>query len=224
MNPAMELQHLKKSVYKEMSELTKALGNPNRLEIMDLLAQGSAPVEYIAEHTGLTVANTSQHLQSLKSAKLVGTERRGKYVYYQLAGRQVFQTWCALRRLAMSQNAQITHLIDDFRKSDDSIRTISTEELIRRMRSEDILLIDVRPEEEYEKGHIENAACIPIERLHEELKTLDKEKPVVVYCRGPFCMLADEAIQKLNELGYRAVRLENGFPDWEARGLPVESE
>jgi rhodanese-related sulfurtransferase len=220
----MELQHLKKSVYKEMAELTKALGNPNRLEIMDLLAQGSAPVEYIAEHTGLSVANTSQHLQSLKNAKLVDTDRRGKYIYYQLANRQVFQAWCALRRLSMSQNAQITQMIDEFRKSGDTVSTISAEELIQKMENDEIMLIDVRPEEEFEKGHIEHAECLPIDRFYENLKSLDKEKPVVVYCRGPFCMLADEAIQMLNQKGFKALRLENGYPDWEARGLPVENE
>jgi rhodanese-related sulfurtransferase len=220
----MELQHLKKSVYKEMSELTKALGNPNRLEIMDLLAQGSAPVEYIAEHTGLTVANTSQHLQSLKSAKLVDTERRGKYIYYQLANQQVFQTWCALRRLSMSQNAQINQMIDEFRQSDATVSTISAEELIRRMENEEVMLIDVRPEDEYQKGHIQNADSMPIDRFYENLKSFDKKKPIVVYCRGPFCMLADEAIQMLNQKGYKALRLENGYPDWEARGLPVENE
>ena len=153
----------------------------------------------------------------------MATERRGKYIYYQLANQQVFQTWCALRRLAMSQNAQITQLIDDFRKNDDAASTISAEELIRKMESEEIMLIDVRPEEEYKKGHIEHASCLPVDRFYENLKSLDKDKLIAVYCRGPFCMLADEAIQLLNENGYTAVRLENGYPDWEARGLPVES-
>lgn len=218
----MNLTSFKKKLYKEMSDVTKALGNPNRLEILDLLAQGSCSVDYIAEHTNLSVANASQHLQVLKNAKLVATERKGKYNYYQLANNHVFQTWCSLRRLALSQNAEISHLIDDFRKNQEDVETISTDDLIKKIESEEIIIIDVRPEEEYKKGHIRNAICFPKDMLNENIKDLDKSKQIVAYCRGPFCMLADETIEILNQKGFQAARLENGYPDWAARDLPVE--
>lgn len=218
----MNIKSFKKSIYKEMADVTKALGNPNRLEILDLLAQGSCPVDYIAEHTHLSVANASQHLQVLKNAKLVDTERKGKYSYYQLANNHVFNTWCSLRRLALSQNAEISHLIEDFRRNQEDIQTISTDDLIKKMESEEIMIIDVRPEEEYNKGHIRNAICFPKDILNENMKNLDKSKQIVAYCRGPFCMLADEAVEMLNQKGYQAARLENGYPDWAARDLPIE--
>lgn len=218
----MDIKSFKKSVYKEMADVTKALGNPNRLEILDLLAQGSCSVDYIAEQTHLSVANTSQHLQVLKNAKLVATERKGKYSYYQLANDHVFNTWCSLRRLALSQNAEITHLINDFRSNQEDVQTISTDELLKKMESEDIMILDVRPEKEYQKGHIRNAYCFPKDLLKENMKDLDKSKQIVAYCRGPFCMLADEAVEMLLQNGYQAARLENGYPDWAARDLPIE--
>jgi rhodanese-related sulfurtransferase/biotin operon repressor len=218
----MDVKSFKKSIYKEMADVTKALGNPNRLEILDLLAQGSCSVEYIADQTNLSVANASQHLQVLKNAKLVATERKGKYSYYQLANSHVFNTWCSLRRLALSQNAEISHLIDDFRRNQKDIQTISSDDLIKKMETEDIMIIDVRPEEEYKKGHIRNAICFPKDMLDDNMKNLDKSKQIIAYCRGPFCMLADEAVEMLKQKGYKAARLENGYPDWEARELPVE--
>lgn len=218
----MDIKSFKKSVYAEMADVTKALGNPNRLEILDLLAQGSCSVEYIADHTNLSVANASQHLQVLKNAKLVATERKGKYSYYQLANNHVFNTWCALRRLAISQNAEIGHLIDDFRNNRTEMQTISTDDLMKKMENEDVVIIDVRPEEEYKRGHIRNAICFPKDMIDENMKNLGKGRQIVAYCRGPFCMLADEAVEKLNQNGYQAVRLENGYPDWAARNLPIE--
>lgn len=218
----MDIKNFKKSVYKEMAGVTKALGNPNRLEILDLLAQGSCSVEYIADQTDLSVANASQHLQVLKNAKLVATERKGKYSYYQLANNHVFNTWCSLRRLSISQNAEISHLINDFRSNREDLQTVSTDDLLKKMEDEDIMIIDVRPEEEYKKGHIRNAYCFPKDLLNENIKDLDNSKQIVAYCRGPFCMLADEAVEMLNQNGYQAARLENGYPDWAARDLPIE--
>jgi len=218
----MDRREFKTSLYKEMSGMTKALGNPHRLEILDLLAQGSVPVEYIAEHTNLTIANASQHLQVLKHANLVESDKRGKYNYYKLANRQVFVAWCALRRLGFSQNEKIIDLYNDFRKERKHLKTISRDELIKKIKNDTVVIVDVRPEEEFHNGHIENALSYPRKDLRDRMNELPKEKEIVAYCRGPLCMMADDAVDMLNQNGYRAFRLEKGFPDWSAGQLPIK--
>jgi rhodanese-related sulfurtransferase len=219
----MSIRDFKNSIYSEMAGMTKALSNPNRLEILDLLTQGPAPVDYIAKNTDLSVANASQHLQVLKNSKLVQADRRGKQIYYSLSGSDVFQAWCALRRLGFSQNAEISRLVDDYRQDRDSLDTISSEELLERLDSDEVLIIDVRPENEYEQGHIKHAISLPKSSIQEKLSNLPKEKQIIAYCRGPLCVMADDVIQILKKKGYSAFRLEKGYPDWSARGLPVNS-
>jgi rhodanese-related sulfurtransferase len=207
-----------------MADITKALGNSNRLEIIDLLAQGPASVEYISENTKLSTANASQHLQVLKNSKLVTTDRQGKYIYYSLAGNQVFQVWCALRRLGFSQNAELARLVNDYRENKESLETITSEELMSKMGGDEVVVIDVRPRHEYELSHIKNAKSLPKEHLHNELNNIPKDKKIVAYCRGPLCVMADDVIELLKQKGYDAARLEKGFPDWVALGLPVEGD
>jgi rhodanese-related sulfurtransferase len=221
---SMDIREFKTSLYKEMSGMTKALGNAHRLEILDLLAQGPAAVEYVAMNTNLTVANASQHLQVLKNAFLVESEKRGKYNYYKLANKQVFDAWCALRRLGFSLNDEITDLFQDFRKERKHLKTISTEELIKKIRNDSVVIVDVRPEEEFKNGHIVNALSYPRNDLADRMNELPKEKEIVAYCRGPLCMMADDAVEMLNQNGYRAYRLEKGFPDWSAGQLPTMRE
>ncbi len=204
--------------------MTKALGNPHRLEILDLLAQGPSAVEYVAMNTNISVANASQHLQVLKNAFLVESEKRGKYNYYKLANKQVFEAWCALRRLGFSQNEEMNELFNDFRKERKHLKTISTDELIKKIKTDSVVVVDVRPEEEFINGHIENALSFPLMELREKISELPKEKEIVAYCRGPLCMLADDAVEFLNQNGYSASRLEKGFPDWSAGNLPIERE
>lgn len=218
----MDIEIFKSSVYKEMADITKALGNPNRLEIIDLLAQGPASVEYISEHTKLSTANASQHLQVLKNSKLVTTERQGKYIYYSLSGNQVFQVWCALRRLGFSQNAELARLVSDYRENRESLETITSEELMSKLGDDEVVVIDVRPKHEYELSHIKNAKSLPKSELQKELDKIPKDKKIVAYCRGPLCVMADDVIELLKQKGYDAARLEKGFPDWVALGLPVE--
>ena len=218
----MDIEKFKSSVYREMADITKALGNPNRLEIIDLLAQGPASVEYISENTKLSTANASQHLQVLKNSKLVKTDRQGKYIYYSLAGNQVFQVWCALRRLGFSQNAELSRLVNDYRENRESLDTISSEELMSKMGGDEIVVVDVRPRHEYEVSHIKNARSLPKSDLQKELDKIPKDKKIVAYCRGPLCVMADDVIELLKQQGYDAARLEKGFPDWVALGLPVE--
>lgn len=219
----MKPREFKSAIYNEMAGMTKAFGNPHRLEILDLLAQGPAPVDYISKNTTLSVANTSQHLQVLRNAKLVESDRQGKYIYYRLASQHVFNAWCSFRKLGFSQNAEISKLLDDYRKKNNEFETMTAEQLIKKMDANDVLVIDVRPEEEFENGHIKKAKSFPQKNLQKRMKELLMEKEIVAYCRGPLCLMADEAVKFLNKNGYTASRLEKGFPDWEAEGLPVES-
>ncbi len=219
----MNIRAFKNSIYSEMAGITKALGNPHRLEILDLLAQGPAPVEYIAEQTDLSVGNASQHLQVLKNARLVSSERQWKYNYYRLADQNVFETWCALRRLGYSQNAELKQLMEDYRNERNGLRIISPSELLEKMKNEEVIILDVRPEQEYNIAHIENAISLPKKDLEKRLNELPQDIEIVVYCRGPLCLSADEAVSLLNKRGYKASRLERGFPDWAAQNLPVET-
>jgi len=219
----MHTREFKTSLYQELSQVTKSLSNASRLEMLDLLAQGSFPVEYIAEQTNLPIANTSQHLQVLKKSGLVKTERQGKYNYYQLAGKPVFDTWCALRKLAFEQNSEIRSLLKDYRNRRNSLKIIGREELAEKMANEEVFLIDVRPEEEYKLGHIEDAVSCPQKTLKQKIDELPEGREIVAYCRGPLCLMADEAVQYLQKNGFDAVRLENGFVDWLAENRPVKT-
>lgn len=220
----MDTRTFKTSLYQELSQVTKALSNPTRLEILDLLAQGTFPVEYIAEQTNLPIANTSQHLQVLKKSGLVKTEKRGKYKYYRLAGEAVLDTWCALRKLGFEQNNQIKNLLEDYRDRRNSLDMIDSDELNERINSDDVYVIDVRPEEEYNLGHIKNAVSCPQKTLKERLDELPEGREIVAYCRGPLCLRADEAVHYLRSQGFRAKRLENGYMDWLASKRPVNQQ
>jgi DNA-binding transcriptional ArsR family regulator len=209
----VKTRDFKTSLYKEMAAVTKALGNPHRLEILDLLAQGPAPVEYIADNTTLSIANTSQHLQVLKSAGLTKTERKGKYIYYKLSNEQVFQTWCALRRLGFSQNSEINTLLSDYRKKKGTLQAMSTDQLIDKMKRDEVILLDVRPEEEYKNGHLKNALSYPGKDMKARMDELPKDKEIVAYCRGPLCLMADETVELLNKNGFSASRLDKGYAE-----------
>ncbi|MEX2603284.1 MAG: metalloregulator ArsR/SmtB family transcription factor, partial [Gracilimonas sp.] len=212
----------KNKIYNELAVITKAIANPNRLRIIELLAQAPSPVEYVAKQTGLSIANTSQHLQTLKAARLVTIEKRGKYSFYALANEKVFKAWSSLRELGFSQNAEIGKLVQDYRTTRQSLESVGSDELLSRIENENVLVLDVRPNEEYEAGHIAFSVSIPRSELLDKLKNLPKDKEIVAYCRGPLCAMADDAVQILREHGFNAKRLEFGFPEWEAKGLPVQ--
>lgn len=218
----MEKRIFKDKIYTELASLTRSLGNPHRLEIIELLAQGEFSVEQIAEQTSLSVANASQHLQVLKAARLVDTHRAGHSIYYRLASANVFKAWKALRALGIESNATIGKVVTEFRKAKFNYQPVTIDELVRKVKSGKVTILDVRPEHEYNKGHIANAVSIPIDQLAKRLKELPKRTEVVAYCRGPFCVFADEAVALLSKSGYKATRLEEGFPDWSVKGLPVE--
>lgn len=222
MKKFMDKREFKDKVYSELAKVTKAIGNPRRMEIIDLLAQGPYAVEKIAEQTSMSMANTSQHLQVLKAARLVEISRKGNFIYYHLASEKVFQAWRALRELSLFQNAEAEKLIRDFYYSRHQLEPVSMEELRRKMDSQDVVVLDVRPGEEYQRGHIHRAISIPIEELSERIEELARGPEIIAYCRGPLCVYADEAVALLREKGFEAKRLEEGFPDWIAMGFPAE--
>ena len=219
----MEKREFKDRVYAELAKITKALANPHRLEIVELLAQGDYSVEQISAQTNLSVANTSQHLQVLKTAQLVEVTRNGNFIHYRLANENVFRAWKALRDLGVERIASVEKLVNDFRKSKFTLESVTIDGLLEKLESGKVTILDVRPETEYRKGHIANSLSIPFAELSIRLKELPKRKEIVAYCRGPFCVYADEAVALLKKAGYKAKRLEEGFPDWAVMGLPIET-
>lgn len=218
----MNKREFKDRVYDELAKITKAMANPHRLEIIELLAQGDYSVEQISLQTNLTIANASQHLQVLKTAQLVEVTRNGNFIHYRLANPNVFKAWKALRELGVERIASIDKLVKDFRQSKFTLESVTIDELIQKIEAGKVTILDVRPETEYRKGHIANSVSIPFDELSERLKELPKRNEIIAYCRGPFCVFADEAVAMLTKAGYKATRLEEGYPDWAMMGLPVE--
>lgn len=218
----MEKRIFKDKVYAILAKMVRAMANPRRLEIIDLLSQGEKTVEEIANETNMSVANASQHLQVLKAANLVEIRREKNFIHYRLAHDEIYRSWKNLRELGMERVAEIDKLVKDFREKKDGLEPIKLEELLDRLQSKNTVLLDVRPEREYNIGHIPKAINIPVERLLAKLKKLPKGKEYIAYCRGPFCVFADEAVNILSKKGFKARRLVDGFPDWKSRGLEVE--
>jgi rhodanese-related sulfurtransferase/predicted transcriptional regulator len=218
----MEKRVFKDKVYSILAGMIKAMANPHRLEIVDLLGLGEKSVEEIASETNMSVSNASQHLQVLKSANLVEIRREKNFIHYRLAHEEIYKSWQNLRDLGIERVAEIEKLINDFREKKDGLESINLEELLNRLKSKNVVLLDVRPEGEYNKGHIPQAINIPVEELSAKLKKLPKDKEYIAYCRGPFCVFADEAVNILSKKGFKARRLVEGFPDWKSKGLRVE--
>lgn len=218
----MDKRVFKDRVYDELAKITKALANPHRLEIIELLAQGEYSVEQISIQTNLSVANASQHLQVLKTAQLVDITRNGNFIHYRLANTNVFNAWKALRDLGVERIAAVEKLVKEFRKSRFPLESVTIGELIKRLDSGKVTILDVRPESEFKSGHIANSISIPFDQLARRLKELPKRNEIIAYCRGPFCVYADDAVSLLNKAGYKAKRLEEGYPDWAMMGLPVQ--
>lgn len=221
-NSDMDKRVFKDRVYDELARITKALANPHRLEIVELLAQGHYSVEQISIQTNLSVANASQHLQVLKTAQLVDVTRNGNFIHYRLANINVFKAWKALRDLGVERIAAVEKLVKDFRKSKFQVESVTIEKLISKLDSGKVTILDVRPESEFNRGHIANSISIPFDQLSKRLKELPKRNEIIAYCRGPFCVYADDAVALLNKAGYKAKRLEEGYPDWAIMGLPVQ--
>ncbi len=218
----MEHREFKDQLYAQFARLGKALASPQRLELLDLLAQGERPVEDLAREAALSVANASQHLRVLRQARLVDARKDGLYVYYRLADPAVFELWRALRHVGERQLAEVDRLVDTYMRHPEQLEPISREGLQRRLADGATVVVDVRPALEYHQGHIAGARSIPVEELEQRLQELEPHREIVAYCRGPYCLFADEAVALLQARGFSAVRYREGYPDWAAAGLPIE--
>lgn len=217
----MRARQFKDAVFDQFSRVATAFSSPKRIELIDLLCQGERHVEALAAEANLTVANTSRHLQILKGANLVTARREGLQVFYGLADPIVQQGYRALQQLAEARLAEMGRLVDDYFANADGLEPVERAELLRRARSHDVVVIDVRPPEEYAAGHIAGALSVPLAQLERRLAKLPRGKRIVAYCRGPYCVLAAEAVRRLRTRGYHAVRLKDGYPEWRDAGLPV---
>lgn len=219
----MASRAFKDRLYGEFAVIGRALANPHRLELLDLLGQGERSVEALAQEAHLSLANASAHLQVLRRARLVDTEKRGLYVVYRLSSSGVYVLWRTLRDLAASRLAEVDRLVETYLTDRDALAAISKEALVQQIAEGAILVIDVRPTVEYDQAHIIGARSIPIDELERRLSELPRDREIVAYCRGPYCVFADEAVALLVERGYRAQRLTEGLPEWRAAGYSVES-
>lgn len=214
---------LRTAIYEQLARIGQAASSPSRLELLELLAQGARTVEALARQTGQSVATTSHHLQVLRRARLVEAEKAGLYVTYHLADQKVEAFLLAIRHLAESRLTEIQQITRAFLESRGGLEAVDNEELVRRVRSGEVTVIDVRPREEYAAAHIPGAISLPLGELPTRLKELQKRREVVAYCRGPYCVMALDAVDLLRRKGFRASRLEHGVAEWRARGWRLES-
>jgi rhodanese-related sulfurtransferase/biotin operon repressor len=214
----------KKRLYEHFARVAKAMASPNRLELMEALAQGERSVEALAIVTGMSVANTSHHLQTLRDAGLAVSRKEGLQVIYALGDDQIPAVLAGIRHVAERRSAEVERIVRENFDRRDEMTPVKREELLKMVRAGKALVIDVRPEQEYRAGHIAGALNVPVERLPRLLAKLPKQQEIVAYCRGPYCMFALEAVEHLRKKGFHARRLEEGYPEWKASRLPVEEE
>src|SRR5690242_19002039 len=217
----MSIRNPKLALFAQFATVAKSLGHAHRLELLEQLAQGERTVEILADRTGLSIANTSQHLQQMRRAGLVTNRRDGKFVFYQLADDSVLSLLAALRTVAERNLAEVERVVRSYFADRDSLEALSRDELLSRSRAGTVTILDVRPEDEFALGHLPGAVNIPLRALERRLSELDPSKEIVAYCRGPYCVLSYEAVAALRARGFRARRLEDGLPEWRAAGLPV---
>lgn len=214
-------RQVKDVLYEQFARIGHALSTPKRLEILDLLGQGERSVEVLANEASLSVPNASQHLKVLRSARLVDSRRDGSYVFYSLADPAVWRLWAALRDLGELRLTEIGELLRSL-ADDEGMELVDRSTLWRMAQDGEVTVLDVRPPAEYAAGHIPGAVSIPLEDLERRLSDVPREQIVVAYCRGPYCVLAVQAVELLRRQGFTARRLEDGFPEWREEGLPVE--
>ena len=217
----MSSRTFKDAIYGQLARVSHALSSPRRLELLDLLLQSPRTVEALAKEASLSLANTSQHLKVLRAARLLEAEKRGLYVTYRVADPAVVEFFRSLRQLAHGRLAEMDRIVQDFFGAREGLEAVDREELLGRVRRGEVTVLDVRPEEEYRAGHIPGAICVPLHDLERRIGELQSERAVVAYCRGPYCVLAVRAVELLRAHGFKAVRLEDGIPDWRARGFEV---
>ncbi len=218
----MSRQNLKQQIYSQVARIGKVVCHGHRLELLEYLAQGERTVEALVKLTGLSVANTSQHLRVMRHSGLVEARKDGLYVYYSLADDEIVRLLSSMRKLAESHLADVDRLVRAYLTVKDELEPIPRRELLERARKGMVTVLDVRPPEEFASGHVPGAVNVPLKDLTKRLKELPRDQEIVAYCRGPHCVLAFEAVEKLREKGFQARRMEDGFPEWREAGLPVE--
>lgn len=215
----MKGREFKDAMYDGLARMLKALSNPARLEIIEMLSQGEKSVEGVVETTGLSVANASQHLQVLKNSNIVKSRKEGHYVFYSLVSDDFLGVYQHITRYALSEIAELERTLNRQREDNHSLNSVSLDDLEKMISDKNVLLMDVRPSAEYNLGHITGAISVPFKELLCCLKDFSKEKEIIAYCRGPFCVLADEAVKILSENGFKVRRLDEGYPEWKVRHL-----
>jgi len=218
----MDDRQLKDALYEQFARIGHALSTPKRLEILDLLGQGERSVEVLAGEANLSVPNASQHLRVLRSARLVDSRREGPYVYYKLADSAVWRLWADLRDLGQLRLTEIRELLGSL-LSDEGLELVDRSTLWQLAQDGEVTVLDVRPAAEYEAGHIPGAVSMPLEDLQQKLGEIPRDQSIVAYCRGPYCVLAVQAVELLRQHGFTARRLQDGFPEWREAGFPVEA-
>jgi len=217
----MSRQGPKQALFEQFALVAKTLGHAHRLELLEQLAQGERSVEILAQRTGLSVANASQHLQHMRRAGLVISQRKGKFVLYRLADEAVIGLLTSLRVIAERNVAEVGRVVRSYFDSRDALEPVSREELMRRLRAGTVTVLDVRPEDEFALGHVPDAVNIPLHALKKRLSEFKRSQEIVAYCRGAYCVLSFEAVAMLREEGFKVRRLEDGMPEWRAAGFPV---
>jgi rhodanese-related sulfurtransferase/DNA-binding transcriptional ArsR family regulator len=218
----MSIRHPKQALYEEFAKVAKALGNPQRLELIEHLAQGGRSVDALAVKLGLPIANVSQHLQAMRRAGLVTSERVGKFVNYQLTDESVLIAFSGVRKVAERHSAEVALVVREWFSRRDDMAPVSRQELLARMDRGLVTVIDVRPADEFRIGHLPGAINVPLPELGSKLALLDPGREIVAYCRGPWCVMSFEAVAELRKRGFSAYRLEDGLPEWKAAGLAIE--
>jgi ArsR family transcriptional regulator len=217
----MSTQSPKQALFAEFAAVARAFGHAHRLELLEQLAQGERSVEILAQKTGLSIANASQHLQQMRRAGIVSPRRDGKFVYYRLADDGVLDVLASLRRIAERNVAEVERIVRSYFDDRDSLEPVSRVELAERLRAGTVTVLDVRPEDEFALGHVPGALNVPLHALEARLSELNPSQEIVAYCRSAFCVLSYEAVAALRARGFKAHRLEDGFPEWRSAELPV---
>jgi rhodanese-related sulfurtransferase len=219
----MSTENPKRDLYAQFAAVAKAVANEHRLELLELIAQGERSVEALAERSGLSVANASQHLQHLRRAGLVAARRQAKFVLYRLADDSVLTMLAGMHKVAERNVGEVERILRSYFHARDDLEPVSRTELAKRMKQGLVTVLDVRPEDEFALGHLPGARNVPLSQLKRHLRGLDRATEIVAYCRGPYCVLSFEAVAQLRKLGFKARRLQDGLPEWKAAGLPVET-
>lgn len=217
----MSTRNPKFALFTEFAAVAKSAGHPHRLQLLEQLAQGERTVEVLADRTGISIANASQHLQQMRRAGLIANRREGKYIYYRLSDDSVLGLLAALRTIAERNIAEVDRVVRSYFNDRDSLEPVSRRELLQRIRKGTVTVLDVRPEDEFALGHLPGAINIQLRALKSRLSELDRKQEIIAYCRGPYCVMSYEVVAALRARGFNVRRLEDGLPEWRAAGLPV---